>query len=83
MMNVTIPRYSCLYRAGSVFVGLQCRKAIRYFAKPDSRESGRVAGRNLHIPFLCQDAQGGVETATNRPIKYYRTITLTCYIKVN
>ena len=44
----------------------------------DSRESWQqVGGRNLHFPFFRPDALGGVETATNRPIKFYITITMT------
>ena len=41
MMNITIPSDLCLYRAGSVFGGL-CRKAIRYFARPET--PARVGG---------------------------------------
>ena len=79
IMNVTIPLLLVFISSRFLVCGSVVPLSISLPRETrDSRESGqRVAVRNLHIPFFRQDALGGVETATNRPIKCYTTITMT------
>ena len=71
------PLVTCVYIEPVPCLGVCAAKQFVTSRDPRLPREWAAGRRQKHIPFLRQDAQGGVETTNNRTKMYNRTIAMT------